>query len=261
MSEESLISTEARGAVWLIGLNRPQKKNAFNAAMLRAFAEAYTAYEADPALRCALVFAHGSDFTAGLDLADVAPRVLADEDIIAPDGVDPWGLYARERAKPVVVAVQGRCLTLGIELMLASDIRLAAEGTSFAQIEIARGIFPFGGATIRGIEQLGWGNAMHFMLTADTIDAAHALRIGLVQEVVAPGALMTRALAVAERVAAQSPLGVRATIANARKAMREGQAAAVADLRPEIRRLMGTADAQEGLRSLMERRPAVFQGR
>lgn len=259
---EPLITTEARGHVWLVGFSRVEKKNAFNARMLREFSAALTHYEREPALRCAVIFAYGTDFTAGLDLADIAPRILANEDVIDPEtAVDPWGLYARERTKPAVCALHGRVLTLGIELALACDIRLAAHGTTFEQREVARGLFPFGGATIRGIEQLGWGNAMHFMLTADSFDAAHALRIGLVQEVLEQSALLTRALVIAERISAHAPLGVRATLASASRNLREGREAAVAELRPEIRRLMATEDAGEGLRSLLERRAPIFHGR
>jgi enoyl-CoA hydratase/carnithine racemase len=261
MEAEQLITTEARGGVWLVGLNRPTKLNAFNAAMLRAFGDAFTRYEADDSLRCAVVFAQGKDFTAGLDLADVAPHVAAGEALWPAAGIDPWGIEGRERTKPLVCALHGRCFTLGIELALASDVRIAGSDTTFAQLEIARGIFPFGGATIRGVQQLGWGNAMRFLLTAEPFGADEALRIGLVQEVVPNDRVKERAVTIAERIAAQAPLGVRATIASARKAQREGHAAAVAALRPEIVRLMKTEDAQEGLRSFLERRAGKFTGR
>jgi enoyl-CoA hydratase/carnithine racemase len=259
--DDALITTEARGSIWMIGINRPQKRNAFNGPMLRALSDAYTHYENEPALRCAVVFAHGADFTSGLDLVDIAPRILQNEDLIAPERIDPWGLYAQERTKPVICAIHGRCFTLGIELALACDIRIAAEGTIFAQMEISRGILPFGGATLRAPQQLGWGNAMLFMLTAEPFDAAQALRIGLVQEVVASDALVPRAVAIAERIVAQAPLGVAATLQSARLALREGHEVAASQLRPEVRRLMATDDAQEGVMSMIERRLAVFKGR
>ena len=103
-------------------------------------------------------------------------------------GINPWQVEGQQLTKPVVIAVQGTCLTLGIELMLASDIVVAADSATFAQIEVARGILPFGGATIRFPRAVGWGNAMRWILTGDTFDAAEALRIGLVQEVVPHGA-------------------------------------------------------------------------
>jgi enoyl-CoA hydratase len=257
----SLITTETRGHVLLIGFNRPEKLNAFNAEMLRALGEAYTAYEGDEALRCAVVFAHGKHFTAGLDLANVAPIVASGEPLWPAKGVDPWGLEGRTRTKPVVVAMQGRVYTLGIELALASDVRLCADEAVFAQLEIARGIFPFGGATFRAPAQLGWGNAMRFLLTAEPFGAPEALRIGLVQEVVSTDALLDRAIAIATTIAAQAPLGVRATLANARLAEREGERAAATALRPETMKLMASEDAREGLQSFVERRMARFSGR
>ena len=255
-----LITTEARGHVLLVGFNRPEKLNAFNGDMLRALGEAYTAYEADDGLRCAVVFAHGKHFTAGLDLASVAPLVASGQPLWPSTGVDPWGLEGRARTKPVVVAMQGRTYTLGIELALASDVRLCADDAVFAQLEIARGIFPFGGATFRAPAQLGWGNAMRFLLTAEPFGAQEALRIGLVQEVVAADALLARAVALATTIAAQAPLGVRATLASARLAEREGEAVAARALRGAIVELMGSRDAREGLQSFLERRAGSFTG-
>jgi enoyl-CoA hydratase len=263
MSQSSpTITTETRGHVLLIGFNRPEKLNAFHAEMLRALGEAYTAYEGDEALRCAVIFAHGKHFTAGLDLASVAPIVASGQPLWPAAGVDPWGIgEGQVRTKPVVVAMQGRVYTLGIELALASDVRLCAEDATFAQLEIARGIFPFGGATFRAPAQLGWGNAMRFLLTAEPFGAQEALRIGLVQEVVAAEALLERAIAIATTIAAQAPLGVRATLTSARLAARDGEEAAARALRAEIVKLMASDDAREGLQSFLERRAGRFSGR
>jgi enoyl-CoA hydratase len=255
------ITTEIRGHLLLVGFDRAEKLNAFNADMLRALGEAYTRYEENEELRCAVIFAHGKHFTAGLDLANVAPLVAAGQSLWPTDGVNPWGLEGRARTKPVVVAMQGRTYTLGIELALASDVRLCADDAIFAQLEIARGIFPFGGATFRAPAQLGWGNAMRFLLTAEPFGAAEALRIGLVQEVVASSALLDRAIAIAETIAAQAPRGVRATLASAWLAAREGEQAAARALRAEIVSLMGTDDAREGLQSFVERRAGKFSGK
>ena len=255
------ITTEVRGHVFLVGFHRPEKLNAFNAEMLKALGDAYTRYEEDTQLRCAVVFAHGKHFTAGLDLANVAPIVASGQALWPATGVDPWGLEGRQRTKPVVLAMQGRVYTLGIELALASDVRLCSDDAIFAQLEIARGIFPFGGATLRAPAQLGWGNAMRFLLTAEPFGAAEALRIGLVQEVVAGDALLARAVKIAETISAQAPLGVRATLASAHLAEREGPEAAAKALRAEIGKLMATDDAREGLQSVLERRAGKFSGR
>jgi enoyl-CoA hydratase/carnithine racemase len=256
---EKRISLEKRGHLLLIGLDRPKKMNAFDLAMLRQLAEAYDALEKDPEARCGVLFAHGDHFTAGLDLANVAPSIAEGGALFASDGVDPCGVHGRFRSKPVVVAVHGRCLTIGIELCLAQDVVVAARDTRFAQIEIKRGIFPFGGATFRLVNAAGWGNAMRWLLTGDELGADEAHRIGLVQEVVDRGEELARAIAIAETIAAQAPLGVAATIASARRAMIEDAAARA--LLPEIRQLMASDDAREGLMSFLERRAARFTGK
>jgi enoyl-CoA hydratase len=255
----SNITTEVRGSLLLIGVNRPDKMNAFNAAMLRDFSAAYTRLDDEPELRCGVVFAHGEHFTAGLDLMDVAPYVTAGKPIFPEGGVDPWGIQGRVRQKPVVMATHGRTFTLGIELALASDIRIAAANARFAQIEIKRGIFPFGGGTFRLPEQAGWGNAMRWLLTGDEFGAEEAHRIGLVQEVVPLGQQLDRAIQLAETVAAQAPMGVRGTIASARGYLAEKEAAAA--LLPVLQELMKSDDAREGLMSFVERRAARFTGR
>jgi enoyl-CoA hydratase len=255
------ISFDTTGHVARITLDREKKRNAFDLTMLRELAEAYTAFEDREDLRCALLCARGDHFTAGLDLAEVGPAVASGAALFPEGMVDPLGLYGRVRSKPVVVAVQGHCLTIGIELALACDVGVAASDARFGQIEIKRGIFPFGGATMRLPARAGWGNAMRWLLTGDTFDAAEALRLGLVQEITEPGAQIERGLAIAETIAKQAPLGVRATIESARIAAAKGEAAAAQALLEQARALMSSDDAREGLMSFLERREGRFTGR
>ena len=261
VSQYQTLNVRTDGHIVLIGLNRAAKRNAFNLQMLRELSEAYTAYDADAELRCAVVYAEGDHFTTGLDLAEVAPSIQAGGQLFPPDLVDPFSLHPPRRTKPVVMAVQGYCFTLGIELILASDICVAADSTQLCQMEIKRGIAPFGGATLRFAKTCGWQNAMRYLLTADEFDAATALRIGLVQEVVPHGQQVEAALAIANRIAAQAPLAVQETLASCRLAYEESEAAANAELLPSARRLMKTEDAAEGVKSFIERRTAVFKGR
>jgi enoyl-CoA hydratase len=263
MAEERLITTERRGHLLLIGLDRAEKRNAFTRAMLEQLALAYGELERDPELRCGVLFAHGEHFTGGLDLADVAPAVIEDEALPIPDGGrQPWRLDGGPWTTPVVIAVQGWCITLGIELLLAADVRVAASDAKFAQLEVQRGIYPFAGATIRMPREAGWGNAMRWLLTGDTFDAAEAHRMGLVQEVVEPGRQLERAIELAERIATlAAPLGVQATLASAHSAIWEGEAAAAQRLAADARSLFASADGAEGMRSFIERRQAQFSGR
>jgi enoyl-CoA hydratase/carnithine racemase len=256
------ITVERDGHVLLIGLNRVDKRNAADFAMLQQLSLAYGELDRDPELRAGFVFAHGDHFTGGLDLADVSPRIGADGLELVPEGgINPWQVSGEQLSKPVVIAMQGTCLTLGIELLLASDIAVAADSTTFAQIEVARGILPFGGATLRFPRAVGWGNAMRWILTGDSFDAAEAHRMGLVQEVVPHGEQYGRGLELARRVAAQAPLAVQAALASARLAIRQGDAAAEAALQPELVRLATSEDARIGHTAFVSRTPADFVGR
>ncbi|HZZ90512.1 MAG TPA: enoyl-CoA hydratase-related protein [Caulobacteraceae bacterium] len=163
--------------------------------------------------------------------------------------------------KPVVTAVQGITFTVGIEMALAGDIVIAADDCRFCQMEAKRGIAPLGGAHYRYISRAGWGNAMYHLMLCDEFGSAEAFRIGLVQEVVPAGRQVERAMEVARLIAANAPLGVQVTKEAGRAYVAAGEAAAVAAV-PMIRdRVMQTADAAEGIRSFVERRAAVFQGR
>lgn len=261
MATYDTLTVERREHLFLIGLNRAAKRNAFNLAMLRELGQAYAEYEADAEARCAVLFAHGEHFTAGLDLAEVGPAVAAGGALFPENAIDPLDLEPPRRTKPVVCVVQGWCLTIGIELLLACDVRVAAEGTRFRQMEVNRGIMPFGGATLRFHQLAGVGNAMRWLLTGDEFDAREAHRIGLVQEVAPVAEALEHAVGIATRIAACAPLAVRATRASALTAAERGRDAAYADLMQEARALMSSEDAAEGVRSFIERRPARFRGR
>jgi len=261
-SAEPMISVERDGHVLLIGLDRPAKRNAFTLGMLRELSAAYGLLERDDDLRCGVLFAHGEHFTGGLDMVDVGPALVSGESPYPADGGDPWRLTGTW-STPIVAAAQGWVMTLGIELLLAADIRVAARDARFSQYEIRRGIYPFGGATIRMPREVGWGNAMRWLLTGDEYDAAEAYRIGLVQELADDGAAaLARATEIAHTIADRSaPLGVRTTLASAHLARDEGDAAAAARLTPDVARLFSSADGREGVESFIERREAHFTGR
>ena len=256
------VTVERDGHVLLIGLDRPEKRNAADLRMLRELALAYGELDRDPDLRVGLLFAHGEHFTAGLDLGDVVPAVTAEGlDVVPEGGLDPWQVHGRQVSKPVVMAVQGTCLTLGVELALASDVVVASRDARFGQIEVSRAILPFGGATIRLPRRVGWGDAMRYLLTGDLLDAEEARRIGVVQDLVDVGSAFDHALDLARRIAAQAPLAVQATLENARLAVREGDAAAEARLQPELVRLLASDDARIGFEAFASRTAAEFTGR
>jgi enoyl-CoA hydratase len=258
---EGSVTGARQGALFAIEIDRPTKLNGFTPKMLRELAEAYTAFERDSDARVAVVSAAGPHFTAGLDLPKVGPLLGRGEPLFPADAVDPFDLRPPRRSKPVVVAVKGITYTLGLELMLAADIVVAAEDCRFSQLEVKRGIMAAGGATLRMVQRAGWGNAMLALLAAGEFGAADALRWGFVQEVAPTGREFARAKEIAAAIAAHAPLAVQATLLNARRALEDGFAAAAAEFVEANRRLSATADAAEGLRSFVEKRPAVFRGK
>ncbi|MEU2252447.1 crotonase/enoyl-CoA hydratase family protein [Nocardia xishanensis] len=260
MTYETL-TIRRRGAVQIIGLDRPAKRNAFDITMLRELATAFGELDRDDSVRAAVLYGEGAMFTSGLDLAGVAGEIQAGNSLVPEGGINPWQVEGKQVSKPIVAAVHGKVLTLGIELMLAADIVVAAESTTFAQLEISRGIYPFGGTTIRFPRAAGWGNAMRWLLTAEEFDAAEAHRIGVVQEVVPDDTHVERAIEIARVIARQAPLGVQATLRNARLAQREGEAVAEAELVPTVQKLFTTEDAAIGIQAFLTRTTAEYVGR
>jgi enoyl-CoA hydratase len=261
---EGAIHCEARGPLLLIGINRPAKYNGFTPRMFRELGEAYTRLDDDDALRVGVLHAFGKHFTAGLDLPTIAPLMQRGEKAIPLGLVEPVDLGTpgyRRRRKPLVVAVKGITYTLGIELMLAADIVVAADDCRFSQLEVKRGIMATGGATLRMAERAGLGNAMLHLLTGDEFGSSEALRLNFVQRVVPAGQELEEALRIAQAIAAQAPLAVVASRLNAIKAVEQGPLEAMAEFIEVQTRLSNSEDAAEGVRSFVEKRPARFTGR
>jgi enoyl-CoA hydratase/carnithine racemase len=263
-SAEGSVDCTVQGPLLLIAINRPAKRNGFTPKMFRELGEAYTRLDDDPALRVGVLHAVGDHFTAGLDLPTIAPLMQRGEKAVPLGLVDPLNLGMdgyRRRSKPMVVAVQGITYTLGIELMLAADIVVAADNCRFSQLEVKRGIMATGGATLRMAERAGLGNALLHLLTGDEFGSAEALRLNFVQKVVPAGQELDEALRIAEVIAAQAPLAVVATRKNALTAVEQGPLAAMQDFITVQQGLSRSEDAAEGVRSFVEKRPAKFQGR
>jgi len=257
----SVVKIEEDGALLRIGVDRPEANNLWNLEVIQAVSRAYRRLADDPRLRVGVVYAHGKHFTAGLDLVSVAPLVAKGDTgaILPADGCDPWDFFGEPCPKPIVVAAHGVCNTLGIELILASQIAVVADDTRFAQLEVARGIFPLGGATFRLPQRLGPAG-MRYLVGAERFDAATALRLGLVSEVVPAGTQLERATELARLVAANAPLAVEAALASARAAERAARDAASRVLLQHRERVMTSPDVAEGVAAFLERRAPVFRG-
>ena len=260
MSEQQgKVSREIRGHLFMIGLDRAAKRNAFDSHLIHDLSLALTEYEDHPELRCAVIFAHGEHFTAGLDLVELQPKLSSGIFSYDEHQINPWGTSGRARKKPVIVAVQGFCYTAGIELMLNADIAIAQDNTQFAQMEVQRGILPFGGATARFVQAAGWSKAMRYLLTGDAFDAATALDLNLINEITTESPL-NRAIELAEHIAQAAPLAVQATLASAKEAAEHGTEMAFSHLQQHLTPLLTTQDVQEGVMAMLQRRAPQFKG-
>lgn len=258
---EGRIDVRRDGAVLLMGVDRVAKRNGFTPRMFHELGAAYTRLQDDPNLFVGLVYAHGDHFSAGIDMMKMLPVRTNGEPFVPLSYVDPFNMREPFRTKPVVIALQGICYTVAMELAMASDIAIAADDCRFSQAEVRRGVMPGLGGSFRLVERAGWGNAMRWLLTGDGFDVQEAYRIGLVQEVVAKGAQFERALEIAQKIARQAPLAVQSTIEACRRAQGADWIATASFLGSRNTELYKTEDAAEGRQSFVEKREASFQGK
>lgn len=254
------VTCERFGYFAHVRLNRPEAGNRFSMDMFRELAELFTSFETNPEIRCTLITANGADFSLGVDVADVLPCWAAGNSPFSEDQINPFGTTGPRRRKPLVTVVQGQCFNAGLELVLASDIAIAAENARFAFHEIKFGTYPFGGGLFRLIGVAGKSAAMRYSLTGDEFDANEALRMHIVSQVCLHADAEATGRKLADAISRQAPLAIQAAMAQAQTWADHGEAAALTHSVPDIIRLLNSRDAQEAMRSMAEGRTGNFSG-
>ncbi|HWB65425.1 MAG TPA: crotonase/enoyl-CoA hydratase family protein [Mycobacteriales bacterium] len=259
------LETELRGHVLIVTMNRPEAKNALSPEMIVGLADAWDRVDSDDQIRAAILTGAGGVFCAGADLkamndsqntSDAAERMRSDTGIA-------WKALLRSHrlTKPLIAAVEGYAVAGGTEILQGTDIRVAGEGAVFGVVEVTRALFPVGGSTVRLRRQIPYTKAMELLLTGNTVTAAEAERIGLIGRVVPDGQALAAALEIAEKIASNGPLAVKAI----KRSVQETEGLPEEEaLKLELEiglPIFGTADAKEGTLAFKEKRAPRYEGR
>ena len=255
------IDVSVENNIATITINRPERLNAMDAEHYQGLSAAWTRVRDDTSIRVAIVTGAGErSFSTGADIKSflTAPLELREmwltqREQLLNRGLEVW--------KPIIAAVNGYCLAGGMTLLLATDIRIAAEHATFGVAEVKRGIIPGNGGTQRILEQLPYAIAMELLLTGDPIDAATAARFGLVNKVVPKDQLMPAALAMAQKIAANAPLAVQGIKRTINYRAEQGLAEALRFEAASASPMFVSDDMTLGYQAMAEKRDADFEGK
>ncbi|HEX4092414.1 MAG TPA: crotonase/enoyl-CoA hydratase family protein [Trebonia sp.] len=252
---ESVIVEQIDG-VQVITINRPEARNAINAAVTGAVAAAVDELDQRADLTLGIITGAGGSFCAGMDLK----AFLAGEDMTLP-GRGLAGIVQRPPRKPMIAAVEGWALAGGFEIALTCDLIVAAEDAQFGLPEVKRGLVAAAGGLLRLPQRIPPAIAMRLALTGEPLSAAEASRLGLVNELTAPGGALAGALDLARRITANGPLAVQITKQIMVQAAEESVAAGFERQQPLVAQIMTSADAREGAAAFAEKRRPAWTGR
>jgi enoyl-CoA hydratase len=261
--------SEKEGGVLVVTINRPEKKNAVNAEVLCGLTDSWKRLDEDDDLRCCILTGAGDNFCAGMDLGVIAKLAsgappedefeqrMKDEPSVTFDG---W-LKTYRPTKPVIAAVEGYALAGGTEILQGTDIRVAGKSAVFGVTEVQRGLFPMAGSTVRLPRQIPYTIALEMLLAGNSITAEEARGYGLIGHVVDDGQALAKAREIAERIAANGPLAVKAIL----KSVRDTFALPESEAFPKEMAIgipiFSSKDAQEGPRAFLEKRKPKFVGK
>jgi enoyl-CoA hydratase len=251
----SAVRTERVGSTLLITIDRPQARNAVDAAVAAGLAAALDELETDPGLRAGVLTGAGGTFSAGMDLK----AALKGESPEVP-GRGFGGLTEARLTKPLIAAVEGFAMGGGFELALGCDLIVAAETAKFGLPEVKRGLIAAGGGVIRLPKRIPHHLAMEFLLTGEPVTGRRAGELGLVNRVTPGGDAAAVALQLAEKLAENAPLALAAVKKVVRAADGVPDAEAFAAQRAETEKLMQSADVREGMTAFAERRAPKWTG-
>lgn len=255
MADEAVL-TEAQDGVLLITLNRPEQRNAIDAATAHGIAAALDELDATAELRAGVLTGAGKGFCAGMDLKAF---VRGESPVVEGRGFA--GIVERPPAKPLIAAVEGFAVAGGLEVALACDLIVAARGAKLGIPEVKRGLVAAAGALLRLPRRIPYHVAMELALTGDPIDAERAAALGLVNRLAEPGDAVAQARALAARIVANGPLALAASkrvLVEAPGWPEEERWARQAEIVGPVR---GSEDAREGARAFAEKRPPAWRGR
>jgi enoyl-CoA hydratase len=251
------IRFEKQEHVAIITIDRPEAMNSLTAAMLIGIEDAMKAFDKDPELWVAILTASGEKaFSSGLDLKEAAPLLTGGDQL----GFEDWTKRQfSDVYKPIVCAVNGFCIAGGMEMLLGTDLRIAAEHATFGLGEVRWGLVPLGGTHIRLPRQIPWAIAMQLLLTGQNIDARRAYEVGLVNAVVPKEQLLPTALEWAKKLCRNGPLAMRTAKEIAVRSLELEQGFVLEKALGQ--KVLASEDAKEGPRAFAEKRPARFTGK
>ena len=262
-AEQPHLLIEQRGHVLVVTMNRPEVRNALSGPMLALLRKAWDLADGDPGIRVCVLTGAGGAFCAGADLKAMTrahPGDAANAGAFDPSVIEPL-LKGRRLTKPLIAAVEGVAVAGGTEILQATDIRVAGESAMFGVSEARWGLFPLGGSAVRLPRQIPYTVAADLLLTGRHITSTEALQIGLIGHIVPDGQALPKALEIAETIAANGPVAVRAIL----RTMRETEGLPEADafkIEAQIgMEVFRSQDAKEGPRAFTERRKPQFRDR
>lgn len=266
----AVVEFEQADNVAVVTINRPESRNALSPEVVVRLARAWEQVRDDPDIRAAVITGAGDTaFSSGADLALLIPlmtgaRQPADEYdhalVADPSLAETALLRSFDVVKPVLAAVNGFAIAGGFELMLGTDVRIAADGARLGLQEAKWGLFPLGGSTVRLPRHIPYAVAMEILLTGDLLDAQRALQVGLLNRLVRQGDVLKTTIDYARTIAENGPLAVQAIRHSVRAAIGIPEAEALAKEREIGLPVFATEDAREGPRAFMEKRPPRFTG-